>query len=533
MILFSAGIGLVSFNSITNISHNLNDIFATNLPGIDYLIETDRDLQQLLVAERSMIFANTNSQVFTDLVEEYETNLKQADELWQKYKLIAASSEEKELIPQFEKARQAWQELSQQIVDGRKADTREGRRLALDLSLGEAKVKFEAVRDFLNQLTALNLQLARQANDNSIATYRTTVITLLTAVGAGVLAGIFLMWALNRSVALPLKTVIERLDLVSEQVSQGSAHLSSSSQSLAEGASEQAASMEETSASLEEMSSMTKSNAENASQAKSMMAEASTIAGKVNNHMVDLAGAIAKITKSSEETGKIIKTIDDIAFQTNLLALNASVEAARAGEAGAGFAVVANEVRNLAMRAAEAAKNTSGLIKNTIDAVNNGNQLAASTKAAVTENMDISQKVAALIDEIATASGEQAQGIQQLSQASSAMDKVVQRISANAEESASTAEEMNAQAGQLNTMVEELIAMVGGDTEKSQKNNSHSTQLKRPVIGNASRRPSPAAQPNRQSSAHNAAHKKSLPRSTQENKLDQIIPMDGDTFEDF
>ena len=120
---------------------------------------------------------------------------------------------------------------------------------------------------------------------------------------------------------------------------------------------------------------MTKQNAGNAGKAKEMMGKASKVIEKVNNHMDEMTDAIAEITKSSEETGKIIKSIDEIAFQTNLLALNAAVEAARAGEAGAGFAVVADEVRNLAMRAAEAAKNTAALIERTIKAVQNGNEL--------------------------------------------------------------------------------------------------------------------------------------------------------------
>ena len=132
-----------------------------------------------------------------------------------------------------------------------------------------------------------------------------------------------------------------------DQVSSAASQVASASQQLAEGTSEQASSLEETSSSLEEMSSMTKQNADHANQAKAMMTEANQIVEKVNRHMMDMAGAVDEITRSSEETGKIIKTIDEIAFQTNLLALNAAVEAARAGEAGAGFAVVADEVRKV------------------------------------------------------------------------------------------------------------------------------------------------------------------------------------------
>ena len=270
-----------------------------------------------------------------------------------------------------------------------------------------------------------------------------------------------------RSITRPIERVIVGLTDASAQVASASAQVASSSQALAEGTSEQAASLEETSSSLEEMSSMTKQNADNATQAKSLTSGAAQIIGKVNDLMNNMATAIEDVTQSSEETGKIIKTIDEIAFQTNLLALNAAVEAARAGEAGAGFAVVADEVRNLAMRAAEAAKNTSGLIENTIMTVRKSSELTRQTQEAFKENMEIANKVGQLIDEVAAASQEQAQGIGQVGTAVTEMDKVVQGAAANAEESASAAEEMNAQAEQMKSYVDELVEVVGGSAQEA------------------------------------------------------------------
>jgi len=266
----------------------------------------------------------------------------------------------------------------------------------------------------------------------------------------------------SRSITLPIGHITADLDDASEQVAAASSQVASASQSLAEGASELASALEETSSSLEEMSSMTRQNADNAAQAKSLTAEASQNVAQVGELMNNMATAIQDVTQSSEETGKIIKTIDEIAFQTNLLALNAAVEAARAGEAGAGFAVVADEVRNLAMRSAEAAKNTSNLIENTINTVKRSRDLTQQTRDAFKENMEISGKVGHLIDEVAAASHEQAQGIGQIGKAVAEMDKVVQRTAANAEESASASEEMNAQAMQMKTHVATLETIING-----------------------------------------------------------------------
>ncbi len=163
-----------------------------------------------------------------------------------------------------------------------------------------------------------------------------------------------------------------------------SGQVSSASQQLAAGSSEQAASIEETSSSLEEMSSMTSQNADNAGCADNLMKEVNQVVGQANASMTELTTSMAHISQASEETSKIIKTIDEIAFQTNLLALNAAVEAARAGEAGAGFAVVADEVRNLAMRAADAAKNTADLIEGTVKKVSDGSDLVTKTNDAFT-----------------------------------------------------------------------------------------------------------------------------------------------------
>jgi ABC-type transporter Mla subunit MlaD len=335
----------------------------------------------------------------------------------------------------------------------------------------------------------------------------------------------------SSSIARPIGNIISGLTEGSDQVASAAHQVSAGSQSLAEGAAEQAASIEETSSSLEEMSSMTKKNADNANEARTMMSEAGQIVEKVNRHMADMLLSIEEISRSSEETGKIIKTIDEIAFQTNLLALNAAVEAARAGEAGAGFAVVADEVRNLALRAAEAAKNTSSLIENTIKAVRSGNDLTQTTKEAFNENMEISQKVGHLVDEISAASHEQAQGIEEINKAVTEMDKVVQQVAANAEESASASEEMSAHAEQMQAFVAELSAMVGVRSTRISKGPASAGKSKSSTGQNA-RSSKTVIKKVQQKSAKEKPKALSAP-DKKDARPEDIIPMDDDDFKGF
>jgi len=314
-------------------------------------------------------------------------------------------------------------------------------------------------------LIKMNSDLARQRSENNATTANRAIwlALIITVVGMGLAIGLGII--LSLSITRPINQVVAGLSDGAEQVSAASSQVASSSQLLAEGSSEQAASLEETSSSLEEMSSMTKQNADNANQARALMAEVGKYQSHTNEELGHLVEAISEVVKSSEETNKIIKTIDEIAFQTNLLALNAAVEAARAGEAGAGFAVVAEEVRNLAMRSADAAKNTSSLIENTIKAIQKGNESTHQTQDAFKEQMSVAKKIGELVNEIAAASSEQAHGISQVNIAVAEMDKVTQQTAANAEESASASEELNAQAEQMKGFVEDLIQIVGGSSQ--------------------------------------------------------------------
>ena len=274
-----------------------------------------------------------------------------------------------------------------------------------------------------------------------------------------------LVFVISGRIVTALRRIILGLTEGADQVSNASGQLASASQELAQGSSEQAAALEESSSSMEQMSAMTQQNADNARQADVLMTDTTRVVTQADESMRLLTISMEEISAASDETAKIVKTIDEIAFQTNLLALNAAVEAARAGEAGAGFAVVADEVRNLAIRAAEAARNTADLIETTVHKVHDGGDLVRRTAEAFGEVSQSTGKVGGLVGDIAAASSEQAQGIGQVNQAMTDMEKLTQRLAASAEESASASEEMSAQAGSMKEFVADLNRLVSGKDE--------------------------------------------------------------------
>lgn len=331
-------------------------------------------------------------------------------------------------------------------------------------------------------------------------------------------------YVVQRKIAKPMKLIMDELNGGADQVAAASVEVSSSSQTLAEGSSEQAASIEESSASLEQMASMTRQNAENAIQANTLMKESGVIVDQANKSMKTLRQAMDDITAASDETAKIIKTIDEIAFQTNLLALNAAVEAARAGEAGAGFAVVADEVRNLAMRAAEAARNTSTLIEGNIHNIKKGSDLVVETDKAFDQVEESAKKVAELVGEISAASSEQSQGIDQINTATGEMDRITQQVAANAEESAAAAEELSAQAESLKGGIRDLGLLVGG------RGQGDSSKGKSKRIADAKAQPALLPRPQHKPVSKPAPQTLSASKGS---RPEDVIPLGDDDFEDF
>jgi methyl-accepting chemotaxis protein len=302
-----------------------------------------------------------------------------------------------------------------------------------------------------------------EVNRSAFQTYKNSFRLLLVLGIVFVLFAFGIAYVITRSITKPVNKIANSLNEGAGQVAAASSQLSATAGQLSQGSAEQASAIEETSSTLQETASMLEQNNANTKQAVQLSEQAKESADKGNSEMCEMMDSIQEIKRSSDQISKIIKVIDDIAFQTNILALNAAIEAARAGDAGAGFAVVAEEVRNLAQRSAQAAKDTTMIIEANIELSAKGVNIAEKVREALAEITTQARKVSELMGEISAASQEQTQGVDQVNKAMSQVETVTQQNAAHAEESASAAEELNAQADNMRKIVHELSMLVNGN----------------------------------------------------------------------
>lgn len=298
-------------------------------------------------------------------------------------------------------------------------------------------------------------------------------ILLFDIIVTAIVVILALITIVNEIVA-SMDKITRDLDDSSREVSVASSQLDAASQRLAEGTTEQAASIQETSSTLEETASMVQQNRENTQQAATLAKQSKEYANKSNAEMQKMMTAMEDLRKSSAEISKIIKVIDEIAFQTNILSLNAAVEAARAGDAGKGFAVVAEEVRSLAQRSAQAAKDTTEIIESNITLSENGAKIAKEVQQSVSEIDLQSKKVSDLLEEISVATDEQAQGVSQINKAIAQMEIVLSSNAGTADESASASKALYSQTLNMNEIIARLNTVVNG--EQTSSNTFHRKQ---------------------------------------------------------
>jgi methyl-accepting chemotaxis protein len=338
--------------------------------------------------------------------------------------------------------------------------------------------KFQDLERSMSTASGLIESRAEAIKASSEASKKLFLNFLFVGIGSSILLLNVVGWIVAKSIPRSFMLLIDRLAIGAAQIESASGHIASSSESLASSTTEQAASLEETSASLEEIASMTKNNAENSREAKDLTGAMREVADTGASDMDKMAHAMAAIKESSNNIAKIIKTIDEIAFQTNILALNAAVEAARAGEAGMGFAVVAEEVRNLALRSASAARETAEKIEDSIQKSSAGVQINAKVSLSLAEIVSKARQADELVAQISIASNEQSQGIDQINSSVSQMDAMTQNNAAGAEESANVSADLRTQSTQLTQLVQELQTLVGGKSSSAKRSSKIKSPLK-------------------------------------------------------
>ncbi|UQZ88210.1 hypothetical protein C4J81_02875 [Deltaproteobacteria bacterium Smac51] len=295
------------------------------------------------------------------------------------------------------------------------------------------------------------------------------------AVGITMLVMFLVGWWVSVKVSGPINRAVDLLAASVSEVSQAAHHIDTACQKLADTSGTQSSSLSESSTALEELSSQSQGNAEHSVKARELMDRTAESVNDANQSMLDMMETMANIRNSSDQVSGIIKTIEDISFQTNLLALNASVEAARAGEHGMGFAVVAEEVRNLAQRAAEAAGNTNSLITQSVAHSRKGEEVAQRVSASISSTVESTSEVSRLVGKVENASNEQSTGIGQISQAVTIMEDGVNEISTTAQSTAHISHELSSQSESLEEIMLDLAALVDvNKAEELRRRTSHS-----------------------------------------------------------
>lgn len=451
-------VGYVTLNSVTKDYHQVTNV---DLPVVRALADLRAHLRELRIHLRSIAFVDVTP---SEAKEYVKLALPEIDFVENQLKAITDIDHSAKDRKSYQDLILAWNEFKtfgqdlMTLANDPTANQKEIVRMVKEVCPTKAK----AVLDIL----LLETELAMKASDASVAAANSTetkgnTLILLIAL-ASIFASISLGWLFSKKISDTLTDVAHRLTSSGEQIIQAIGSLGSSSRELSEASTESAASLEQTVASLEELTSMVKRNSEYAQEAASISIASRNSAENGEVEMKKLIQSMSLISDSSKKIEEIINVIDDIAFQTNLLALNASVEAARAGEQGRGFAVVADAVRSLAQRSANAAKDISELIKDSVNKIEEGAKFADHSGEVLNEIVSSVKKVSDLNAEIAAASKEQSIGIHQISTAMNQLDTATQSNSASAEQIVTIIDDFNELAKTSQELTSKLKTVVYG-----------------------------------------------------------------------
>lgn len=470
LILLMTLIGIWEFRSVRN---DVDSMTADSIPGVIYAGAIERDI----FAVRTNYMRHLAASDPVEIQNTEELIAKAYDMMAADLKGYDGSIDSEEDRHNFDKLAPSWHATNDAWPKVAVLSRVPGKGDAYQTYMNTVRPPLEAMREQSELLVDWNRKHLDATTGSTVHTTNRS-IWLLSVLGAVAMCfGVGISWYMVRALGREIGQIVTDLSVGAEQISAAASQVSSSSQSLAQGASEQAASIEETSASGEEINSMARKNSENCSSMAGLVTQSQGMFAKANQELDEMVASMNGIAESSGKISKIIKVIDEIAFQTNILALNAAVEAARAGEAGMGFAVVADEVRNLAQRSAQAAKDTAGLIEDSITKSSEGRIKMDRVAVAIRNVTENSAQIKVLVDEVNLGSNEQSRGIEQIARSVAQMEQMTQTTAANAEEGAAAAEELNAQSESLKAVVEQMGTLAGISSREEPMRSSQRPQI--------------------------------------------------------